>query len=340
MGGIGNTLMATPLIAAVRKLYPQARIDLLTTPSAAALLTKSTDITNILADQDGDDHSLIGYWRLQRRIRSVRYDVALLTLNAVTFRFAIRSVLARIPTRVIHAYPFHSYDDYTPAFSNAVQRNSEIHDVECNLDLIRAISGSEIEAGALSLTLTSDGSANAAQRLADRGWDAEKKTVALCPGSSGWMSFKRWPLDSFIQLAKAIAADQEAVNLIVFSGPDEKDEVSKWKQELSGSGFILVEGLSLPVYAGALTHCDVVVTNDSLPMHMCAALQVPTVALFGPTDAKRTGPWKCPTTILEAQTEFTPFVTIPYPPDPAQFPESMPTITVTDVHEAVRGYID
>ncbi len=340
MGGIGNTLMATPLIAATRKLYPNAQIDLLTTPAAAELLRTNPNLSNVLADQDGDDHSTAGYRALQRRIRSVRYDAVLLSLNAVTFRFAARSVLARIPNRIIHAYPFHSYDDFTSAFTSRVPRDNEAHDVVNNLELLRALSGEEASVERLALTISNDELAQARNTLTALGWDDSKKTVALCPGSSGWMSFKRWPLESYISLARKVVSELAGTNVIVFSGPDEESELPTWKRELPEDHCIVVTGLSLRAYAGALTLCNAVVTNDSLPMHMCAALQVHSIALFGPTNPKRTGPWMSPSTVMEAKTDFTPYVEIPYPPDPAQFPASMQTITIDDVFHAVRTHLE
>lgn len=335
MGGIGNTLMATPLIAATRTLYPNAQIDLLTSPGAAHLLAKDPHLSNLIPEQSGDDHSKSRYRQINRILRGSGYDAALLTLNAVTFRFAARSVLARIPWRLIHAYDFRSYDDYTSAFTHHVPRNKGAHDVECNIDLLRVLSGAEAGADELTLVLGEDENREARDTLISLGWEDTTPTVGLCPGSSGWMAFKRWPLNSYIELAKKIVNSIKKVNLVTFLGPDERDEVPVWKRELQGLSTILVEGLPLLPYAGALSLCNVVITNDSLPMHICAALQVPTVGLFGPTNANQTGPWKCPATVIVADTDYAPYFRIPYPPNPSRFPDCMSSITTGEVLAAV-----
>jgi len=334
MGGIGNTLMATPLIHATRELYPKARIDVLTSPGAAELLKKEPDIDSVISEQEGNDYSKTAYWRMIRDLYRSHYDAALLTLNAVTFRFAARSVLARVPIRLIHEYAFQSHDDFTSAFSKVIPKRSEAHDVECNLDLLRFLSGTSTEAGPLRIHLDDSEITEARQVLLKCGYNPERQTVAVCPGSSGWMSFKRWPLGSYIGLVKKLLINNENLNVLCFSGPDEKDEVDQWIDSVQSERFFLVRGLGLRTYAAAIKWCDVIVTNDSLPMHLAAALQRPVVALFGPTDPKRTAPWMCRSTVLCSPADFVPYFRIPYSPAPDQFPPSMDLITVDSVYKA------
>jgi len=89
-------------------------------------------------------------------------------------------------------------------------------------------------------------------------------------------------------------------------------------------------------YAASLANMNVVVSNDSLPMHLCAALKVPVVALFGPTDPAQTGPWQARARVISSETDYTPFYTLPYPLDPNQFPNSMDTISPDRVEQAIE----
>lgn len=339
MGGIGNTLMATPLLRAIREIYPNARIDLLTSPGAACLLQKTPGITEIISDQGGDDHSLSGYWRIQQRLRRTRYDAALLTLNAVTFRFAVRSVLARVPRRVIHHYAFEPYDDYTSAFSHRVPHDPlHQHDVEANLALLQALSGVSVPPGSLLLPLDGETRTRSHEKLRAAGLREDVPTVTLCPGSSGWMSFKRWPLERYIALARRLRERHPDWNLLVFSGPEEAEERERWRKETASLRILLIYGLSLPEMAAALSRTTVTVANDALFMHVSAALQRPVVALFGPTPSTRTGPWQCPATVIHSEP-YQPYFRIPYPPSPSLFPDYMQTIPVEKVMAAVEDWV-
>lgn len=335
MGGIGNTLMATPLVAALRGLYPAAQIDILTTPGAARFLEGNPHADAIIADQDGGEYSTAGYLRVQGILRRNRYDAALLTLNAVTFRFAIRTVLARVPIRAIHRYPFKPYDDYTPTFTHRVEKDPARHDVENNLALLREITGTAVEPGPLAIALDETLRAAAAEALGAQGWDPARPAVGLCPGSSGWMAFKRWPLEHYIDLARAIIEASAEVQVLVFTGPEELGELPAWEGAGLGNRCRAITGLPPRGYAAAIERCACIVTNDSLPMHLAAAVQCPVVALFGPTNPVQTGPWQTRARVLTPEVDFIPYLRIPYPLDPGQFPPCMHLITPDQVAEAV-----
>lgn len=346
MGGIGNTLMVTPLLAEARRLFPNAHIDLLTTPGAGQLLRTNPDVSSIVLDQHGGDHGLGRYWRVQRQIRASRYDAALVTLNAVTFRFAARTALARIPYRIAHRYHWLPHDDISSLFSQLVPRVEGLHDAANNVNLLAALTGVPCSAGPLTLHVDEDSVNQTRSALARQGWRDDRPSIALCPGSSSWMVFKRWPRASFKALARELAASFAGHNTVVFFGPDEQNELDAWRREEPHSGAILVDAGGLvpaaPIagFAAAISLMDVTVTNDSLPMHLCAGLQRPVVALFGPTDPCRTGPWQCPARVLTPGPDHKHCFTLPYHPHPAEFPDMMKHIRVADVLEAVRELLE
>jgi len=335
MGGIGNTLMATPLVAALRAQYPEAQLDILTTPGAARFLEGNPHADSIIADQDGGEYSKAGYMRIQQTLRQNRYDAALLTLNAVTFRFAIRTVLARVPIRAIHRYAFKPYDDYTPAFTHRVDKDPERHDVENNLALVRALTGAADEPGRLVVALDDAIRAATAKALTDQGWDPAQPAVGLCPGSSGWMAFKRWPLEHYLTLARVLLDTSADVQVLVFTGPEEHSELAVWEGAGLGNRCRIITGLPPRGYAAAIERCACLVSNDSLPMHLAAAVQCPVVALFGPTNPVLTGPWQTRARVLMPDVDYIPYLRIPYPLDPRQFPPCMHLITPEQVAEAV-----
>src|SRR5262249_8858344 len=151
----------------------------------------------------------------------------------------------------MHAYEFLAYDDFSSAFTNVVPRRPNRHDVECNLDLLSALTGVSCEAGPLELVLSEESSARAREKLASLGLLPGALTVALCAGSSRWMSFKRWPIESAIILARRILCELDGVKVAVFFGPGEAEDSVVWRTAFPNGDPVVVENLPLTVYAAA-----------------------------------------------------------------------------------------
>ncbi len=334
MGGIGNSLMATPLIDATRAAYPQARIDVLTTPGAAQLLDGLSGIDRVIVDPSSAGGGYGAYWRANADLWAVHYDGWISALNAHLVLFGGRGIIARAKHRVMHEYDFETFDDFSMGFTQVVPRDWDRHDAECNVALIESLSGVPLEVGPMRVALAA-GDASDCEPV-QKGEDC---IVGVCPGSSGWMSFKRWPLESYFQAIRELSAADSGLRFRVFLGPDELDEIQEWKTACSDLAIEIVAGLGLRAYAASVSRCSVVITNDSLPMHICSATQTPVVALFGPTHASRTGPWMVRSRILTAPVDFAPYYEVPYPLDPKQFPDCMALIAVGDVVEATLSLL-
>jgi heptosyltransferase-2 len=113
--------------------------------------------------------------------------------------------------------------------------------------------------------------------------------VGLFPGAE-WGPSKRWPMARFAEVARELRKRRPALAEIVVAGPKEVWLAVRVHEESGRIHPVIGPDLDLAGLAGVLSHLDVLVTNDSGPMHLAAALGVPCVALFGPTDRRRTAP--------------------------------------------------
>jgi len=113
--------------------------------------------------------------------------------------------------------------------------------------------------------------------------------VGLFPGAE-WGGSKRWPWRRFAELATELRRRLPASRQIVLAGPKEVWLAVRVFEESGKIHPVIGPELDLAALAGVLAHLDLLVTNDSGPMHLAAALGVPCVALFGPTDPRRTAP--------------------------------------------------
>lgn len=113
--------------------------------------------------------------------------------------------------------------------------------------------------------------------------------VGLFPGAE-WGASKRWPWRRFAELATELRRRLPESRQLVVAGPKEVWLAVRVFEESGKIHPVIGPDLDLGALAGVLSHLDLLVTNDSGPMHLAAALGVPCVALFGPTDPRRTAP--------------------------------------------------
>jgi len=112
--------------------------------------------------------------------------------------------------------------------------------------------------------------------------------VGLLPRSR-W-EVKNWPLESFIALAGRLR-ERANVSLFLLGGAADREACAAIEKALGGDVTNLVGQTSLPELGGRLRGLDLLIANDSGPVHMAVAAGTPTLVVFGPTDPNRTGPY-------------------------------------------------
>jgi len=121
--------------------------------------------------------------------------------------------------------------------------------------------------------------------------DGKKKLLGINPGAS-YGSAKRWNPEEFAKVARALSSDYD---VIIFGGPGEVDIASDIENYLIAKGVVnyqnLVAKTNIPELINQIARLDLFITGDSGPMHLAAALQVPTVSIFGPTNDRETSQW-------------------------------------------------
>jgi heptosyltransferase-1 len=114
--------------------------------------------------------------------------------------------------------------------------------------------------------------------------------IALQPGAR-W-SNKRWPVEYFVQLVKHLAATTADVRFAIIGGTADRSLGSTIQAAAPDRCLDLTGRTSLPEMVEWIRRCELIVTNDTGPMHVAAALHKPVVAIFGPTEPRRTGPYE------------------------------------------------
>ena len=283
---VGDAVMTTPAIAGVRKTFPTAKISLLVKPWVAGVFEGSPHIDEILLyDQEGRHAGLSGLLRLAHELRDYRFDVAILLQNA--FEAALLTSLARIPHRVGYKTQGRGF-----LLTKAVlpdHSTRALHHVEYYQTLLRVSGWLEGEQPPI-LYLSSGAEERAQALLGEEGVRSEESLVAFNPGST-YGSAKRWPADRYATLADHLI---EGLGVrILLTGTQADGVVARDVRTLARHGERIIDltgRTNIQLLAAVLKRCAVYVTNDTGAMHIGAAVGVPLVAIFGPTDPRTTSP--------------------------------------------------
>lgn len=286
---LGDTVLSMPMIAALRRGYPKAHIDMLVQQSTADVLAGENTISHVITYNPQIWRQKDG-WRkalsLLRRLRKARYDIA------ISVSGDIGSILTRLSgaKRTLgfagEAYP-HMLTDPVRGQRYTVAQ----HETRYVLTLAEA-AGGIVDAGDIQPHLhvlpktrhemaTMLGLARA--KLGRNG-----PVIAMHAGARNGQA-KRWPTRHFAALADQLAEELDA--LIVVTGAPNEASLARDITEHTRYPLFNVSGkTTLPQLAALLAESDVLVTGDSGPMHIACAVDTPVVVMHGPTDPALSGP--------------------------------------------------
>jgi len=275
---LGDTILSTPLISGIRDIHPGAEIWVLTTQAASALLQFDPRVAGVLTyDKRGTDRGLAGMWRMRNRLMSMRFD-RVYSLHK-SYRTALLLWASRIPMRI-------GFSEAKLSFLYNVKRRRppDAHIVLRNLSLITG----EMDTGVTDIRcrLYPPQMSQVGERL--RGVLAGLNGyVVLAPGSA-WKT-KRWTGEGYREVASRLLDQGRQVVLI--GAPREKrlvDQVARGLDVVNLAGMTDISETMLVISRSRLVVC-----NDSMALHMAAALEVPSVAVFcSTTPSLGFGPWK------------------------------------------------
>ena len=283
---LGDAVMALPAIEDVRRHAPGASISVAARTSIAPLFALVPGIGDVVVvGRRGAE------WREGvRLLREGSFDAALLLPNSL--QSALTAWRAGIPER----WGYRA-QGRAALLTRAVRAPAARgHQARYYQHLTESLG---FAPGPLEPRLEppADARRAAAVLLSSAGWNGQSSLVALAPGAA-YGGAKRWPAGSFAALAAALAGD-DVTSVLVGGVAD-----AAAGAEVMGTGIFLREApgrnipvpinligrTDLPTLAGVLAQCRALVSNDSGAMHFGAAVGVPLVAIFGPTNERETRP--------------------------------------------------
>ena len=339
LSAIGDVIHTLPALTALRRRYPDARIDWLVEDAAADLVQGHAALNQALVWRRREFVKLLKagklspaaslFFRTVLALRDTRYDLV------IDFQALLKSSLwiflargrrkAGFGSGMAHSESSHLFlNERIPAVS------MEVHALDRGLKLLQALGISESQV-LYHLPVREEDQRAAEQLLAESGVSVDRPFVAINPVAK-WPT-KLWPPERFRELAAHLLKKGFQV---VFTGSREDRPLI---DETAGTISSLVSRLdgqtTLKVLAAVFSSASVVVSTDTGPMHLAAAVGTPVVALFGPTAPWRTGPYGKGHVVLRAGVRCSPCFSRSCKSPELEPMACMNSITVEQVAEAV-----
>lgn len=270
---IGDVLLSTPVIKAVRDKFPQAYISMMVAPQARDIVSGNPYLDEVIIyDKDGKHKNSFSSLKFSRRLKKRKFDLAIILHPAN--RAHLLTFLAKIPKRL-------GYDRKLGFLLNYPKKHTKQegtkHEAEYNLDLLSdlGIIGNFRD---LYMPIRQESEKHVHELFSKEGIKSTDKILALNPGAS--CPSKLWPIENFARVAEKLAALHN-FKILVLAGPKDIHLADKITQEIKGKVINLAGKTSVSQLASILKRCVLFISNDSGPVHIASALGTPVISIFG-----------------------------------------------------------
>jgi ADP-heptose:LPS heptosyltransferase len=289
---LGDVLLLTPALHALRQATPHARITLAVGPWSAGAVLKNDDVDEVLTipfpgfERRPKNSPLTPYRRLRDQAHALRargFD------TAVVLRFdhwwgAWLAAFAGIPRRIGYDWP-----EVRPFLTHTVEYRSGRHETLQNAGLLSTLApGIEERLGPTRIVVTAEDHEWARVWLADRGVSLKERVVAIHPGAGA--AVKQWPVDKWVSVARALE-QQRNVRILVTGGAAERGLAEEIMRDSPPDAINAAGETTLGGLAALYARSALVLGVDSGPLHLAVATGTPSVHLYGPVSAAKFGPW-------------------------------------------------
>jgi lipopolysaccharide heptosyltransferase II len=288
--GLGNFIMYTPALKLLRERYPNARIDL--------QVGNNTGNEEVLAGAELFDNiynlqysaGFRVWFKRFREIRATRYDITINEFHSHSWQLALTVAFSRAKFRIGHVTSpgwSEKFSRYSFVFNVPVAMREDEHEIERYLDLVAAAGAKKLTASEaqtfIHLTETD-------RQFANEYLPSDKLIIGIQPGTSPTMRWKQWSLERYRELLVQLIGEQPEAQIVLFGAPNEVEMIQELAQGLENQVKIAAGKTTVKQVAALIERCAVLICNDSGLMHIAVAVGTPVIAIYGPTDFRRTAP--------------------------------------------------
>jgi lipopolysaccharide heptosyltransferase II len=279
---IGDTVLATPSLRALRRFLPHARIDILLEDWVAPLLEGSKDVDRIITVRRKSARSR---FEAARELRAAGYDVAFNFHGGSTAALLTRASGAR--RRVgFKDYAYSALHNHLAPPSSALWGAEKTHSAEQQLALLGWTGVPVTDRPAASLPISARASESVTRKLRAAGLEDAEPFALMHPAAA--FDSKTWAAANFARVADQL--DARGLRVVAIAAPGEARVLEEVRRHAL-SPLIAFDDLSLPEVTALAARAALFVGNDSGIAHIAAAVRAPTVVVFGSSNVAHWRPW-------------------------------------------------
>ncbi len=284
---LGETVLTTPVVRALRQHFQDAYIAYMVAPTREDLVSANPHLNEVLTYQPSVPKLI--YQIAQRKFQMV------LVLQP-TFRLVLHTFIARIPFRI----GFETNTGGKRLLHIAVPNNTAQHETQRYLDVVRALD-IEVTDDEPEVFVDDVGKVWVDDFLKNQNLNDGKPIIGLNPGAA--TTYRRWSADNFAVLGDMFHKAYGA-HIIITTGPREGELAHHIAKQMEHSP-VIVKDITPMQLAALLQQCHLYISNDTGPMHLSTAVKTPTIALFGGSNPIQWGPhWDKHTVIARQECEL------------------------------------
>jgi lipopolysaccharide heptosyltransferase II len=283
---LGDVLLSTPVIKAMRESCPDAYIAMMVSPYAKDIVDGNPYLDEVIIyDKDGKHKRWLRSIKFAHKLKKKRFDLTLILHP--TNRVHLVTFFAGIPRRV--GYNRKLGFLLTDSLKHSKQ-SGEKHELEYNLDLVRYL-GIEPKDKELFMPIKPESERWVEDLFRQEGIGACDKLLAIHPGAS--CPSKIWPNERFAEVADRLA-DKYGFRVLIAAGPKDIGLANNLIRQMRHPAINLAGKISVSQLASVLKRCRLFISNDSGPVHISSSLGTPVISIFGRSQKglspKRWGP--------------------------------------------------
>lgn len=288
LGGIGDLLLSTGAVSAIRVALPQVRLDLLTIERCSAFMRTYHLFDTVYAVPD--TRSLPAVLRTLMTLRRNRYDVAvnMRTITGRTAGLKLRALLTMIGARSTAGRNTDGYgsflDERIPETLIAAQPEYLF-----DADTVRALGIPVDDPAPVPVPISAEDRSAARILLASAGITSDDTVIGVHPGGE---PSRRWPSERFVELLRRLRAQRSCTCIV--TGSMNEHQVCAGIAAAAGAVHMAGKTATVGTMAAILERCRLFIANDTGAMHVCVSVGTPGVFLFGPGQIGRYRPFREP----------------------------------------------
>jgi len=305
--GIGNVVLFSPAIRAIRERFPKAHIALLVhNVRGYGEILRGSKLIDEIIEFRSDQTGIFEKLKFFKNIREKNFDLLISDFHGLSRFFTLLTIISNIPYRMGHVTSPGWDNKYSFVYNYKVKMDKNEHEIDRYLRLAYAVGVDSNCVNKKPIVCLNNKERNyGVEFWRKHGIRENSCVISVQIGTNPKMRWKQWDLDKYRKLCDRILELPNVV-VILHGSPEESEMILNVARKMNNEPIIAAGKTNIKQAAAIIEKSDILICNDSGLMHVAVALDTSVIAIYGPTDYTRTAPVGKQHTIIRKDFECSP----------------------------------